>query len=508
MLIKKQKYNYLILGFLLIILSYSPFLYFDFLYTDDYLYLFPKVGDSKNYSHLSDIESFYKYFRNIGRPLTGHLVLLQQILIENIQIAKFFRFFSLILITIIFYLFFRYFVEKEFSKKESFLISFSIISLPTFHLTIAWLTLQQTLFSTIFSILSFLFIKNISKINSYKNLIKICFSIILLIVATMLYPVPIMFFFIFYLLEIFFVYKKNKFKINFNGTIILLPLIIFITTLFIIYILQKIYYQTGNSIELNQLYKFYWFLRDIIPISINFFYPGKSLTLGIFFLIFIYVSINYIIYQKYEKDKFFYSLLIFFFIIFYSYFLLMPIVIVNGYYTASFRIIPVVSSFYLIVFIFSLKLLFKNKIYNYIISIIFLLSFFTNYYQSYNYLSKPQSREFLNMKNVLKDNVNSNTKYIHILKPNWWFGDVPLQIFQGSDYGIYSSSVSSNLKNFVYLALKEINLNPDKFIVSSSVQTTLNSRDKNGDPIPFKNNLVIIDFSDPMNYSVKKLTNN
>tara|TARA_B100000767_G_C19544961_1_gene442429 strand:+ start:38 stop:583 length:546 start_codon:yes stop_codon:yes gene_type:complete len=181
----------------------------------------------------------------------------------------------------------------------------------------------------------------------------------------------------------------------------------------------------------------------------------------------------------------------------------MPIVIVNGYYNASFRIIPVVSSFYLIVFIFSLKLLFKNKIYNYIISIIFLLSFFTNYYQSYNYLSKPQSREFLNMKNVLKDNVNNNTKYIHILKPNWWSGDVALQIFQGSDYGIYSSSVSSNLKNFVYLALKEINLNPDKFIVSSSVQTPLNSRDKNGDPIPLKNNLVIIDFSDPMNYSKK-----
>ena len=196
----KQKYNYLILGFLLVILSYSPFLYYDFLYTDDYLYLFPKVGESKNYSRLNDIELFYKYFHDIGRPLTGHLVLLQQILIDEIQVAKLFRFFSLILITIIFYLFFKYFVENEISKKDSFIISFSIISLPTFHLAIAWLTLQQTLLSTIFSILSFLIIRNISKINSYKNLIKICFSIILLIVAIMLYPVPIMFFFIFYFL--------------------------------------------------------------------------------------------------------------------------------------------------------------------------------------------------------------------------------------------------------------------------------------------------------------------
>ena len=502
MLKKKQNYNYLILGFILVILSYSPFLYFDFLYTDDYSYLFPKVGDSKNYSPLSDIGLFYKYFHNIGRPLTAHLILLQQILIENIQAAKLFRFFSLILITIIFYLFFRYFVEKEISKKESFIISFSIISLPTFHLTIAWLTLQQSLLSAIFSILSFLIIRNISKINSYKNLIKIFFSIILLIVAIMFYPVTIMFFFIFYLMEIFFIYKKNNFNLNFNGTIIVLPLIIFLITLFITFILQKIYYQSGGSIELNQLYKFYWFLKDIIPLSINFFYPGKSLTLSIFFLIFIYGSINYLIYQKYKKNIFFYTLLIFFFIIFYSYFLLMPIVITK-YYTPSFRIIPVVSSFYLIIFIFSLKLLFKKNIYNFIISIIFLLSFFTNYYQSHNYLGKPQSREFLNMKNVLKDNLNSNIKYIHILRPNYWSGDVPLQIFQGSDYGIYSSSVLSNLKNFVYLALKENNLNPDKFIISSSVQTPLNSRDKSGDPIPLKNNLVIIDFSDPMNYAVK-----
>lgn len=501
MLKKKNNYSYLILGFLLVILSYSPFLYFDFLYLDDYLYLFPKVGDSKNYTPLSDIELFYKEFHEMGRPLAGHLALLQQILIENIQAAKLFRFFSLILITIIFYLFFRYFVEKEFSKKESFIISFSIISLPTFNLTIAWLTLQQSLLSAIFSILSFLIIRNISKINSYKNLIKICFSIILLIVAIMIYPVPIMFFFIFYLMEIFFIYKKNNFKLNFNGTIIVIPLIIFFITLFITFILQKIYYQSGGSIEFNQLYKFLWFLKDIIPLSINFFYPSKSLILGIFFLIFLYGLINYIIYQKYEKNMSFYSLLMFSFIIFYSYFLLMPIVI-TSYHTPSFRIIPVVSSFYLIVFIFSLKLLFKNKIYNFIISIIFLLSFFTNYYQSHNYLGKPQSREFLNMKNVLKDNLNSNIKYIHILKPNWWSGVVPLQIFQGSDYGTYSTSVSPRLKNFVYLALKEINLDPDKFIVSSSELTPLTYRDRFSDPI-LKNNLVIIDFSDPMNYAVK-----
>ena len=108
------------------------------------------------------------------------------------------------------------------------------------------------------------------------------------------------------------------------------------------------------------------------------------------------------------------------------------------------------------------------------------------------------------MKNILKENLNINIKYIHILRPNWWTSDTPLQTFAGSDYGIYSSSVSSSLKNFVYLALKDINLNPDKFIVSSSVEVPQNNRDKIGDPIPLKNNLIIIDFNNPNETFIKK----
>ena len=160
-----------------------------------------------------------------------------------------------------------------------------------------------------------------------------------------------------------------------------------------------------------------------------------------------------------------------------------PIVIAKGYYTPSFRIIPVISTFYFFIFIISIKFIFEKKIYRTFIFFIFLLSFFTNNYQSHNYLSKPQSNEFTNMKNILKENLNINIKYIHILRPNWWTSDTTLQTFAGSDYGIYSSSVSSSLKNFVYLALKDINLNPDKFIVSSSVEVPQNNRDKIGDPI-------------------------
>ena len=499
-----RNYNILFLGFALIILSYLPFLRFDFLYADDYLYLFPKFGESNNYSRLYSIELFFKYFHSLGRPLTGYLVLLQQILIENIQTAKYFRFFSLILIFIIFYLFFKFFNEKKFSRIESFLISFSVISLPTFHLTIAWLTLQQTLLSAIFSILGFLIIKKISIINSYKNLVKIFVSSLLLTFSITLYPVASMFFFIFYILEIFFTYTENNFNKGYNGTKILLPIIIFFITLLINFIILKVYYQSYGSIELNQLSKFYWFLKDIIPLSINFFYPGKSLIWNIFFFIFIYLSFILIIQKKYRRIHVFYSLGILILIIFYSYFLLTPIVIAKGYYTPSFRIIPVTSTFYFFIFIISIKFIFEKKIYRTFIFFIFLLSFFTNNYQSHNYLSKPQSNEFTNMKNILKENLNINIKYIHILRPNWWTSDTPLQTFAGSDYGIYSSSVSSSLKNFVYLALKDINLNPDKFIVSSSVEVPQNNRDKIGDPIPLKNNLIIIDFNNPNETFIKK----
>lgn len=504
--IKILNKNHIILfvGFLLIILSYLPFLQFDFLYADDYLYLFPKIGESYNYSRLYNLELFFKYFHSLGRPLTGCLVLLQQILIENIQNAKYLRFFSLILIFIIFYLFFKFFNEKKFSRIESFLISFSVISLPTFHLTIAWLTLQQTLLSTIFSLLSFLIIKKISIINSYKNLVKIFLSTLLLTFSITLYPVASMFFFIFYILEIFFTYKKNDFNKNYNGTKILLPIIIFYITLLINFILLKVYYQSYGSVELNQLSKFYWFLKDIIPISINFFYPGKSLIWNIFFFIFIYLSFNWIIRKKYKRIYVFYSFGVVILIIFCSYFLMTPIVIAKGYYTPSFRIIPVISTFYFFIFIFSIKFVFEKKIYKTFIFLIFLLSFFTNNYQSYNYLGKPQSNEFVNMKNVLKENLNSDIKYIHILRPNWWSSESPLQTFAGSDYGIYSSSVSSSLKNFVYLALKDINLNPDRFIVSSSVEVPQTNRDKIGDSIPLKNNLILIDFSNPSETFIKK----
>ena len=105
-----NKYYIFFLGLFFIVLSHFPFLQFDFLYTDDYLYLFPKVGDASNYSTFKDIELFWNEFHYLGRPLGGNLILIQHLFIENIQIAKFFRFLSLILISVIFYIFFLFFI--------------------------------------------------------------------------------------------------------------------------------------------------------------------------------------------------------------------------------------------------------------------------------------------------------------------------------------------------------------------------------------------------------------
>ena len=58
----------------ILVFSYSPNLQFNFLYSDDYSYLFPKIGESKDFKIQANLNSFFEYFYKIGRPLTGYLI--------------------------------------------------------------------------------------------------------------------------------------------------------------------------------------------------------------------------------------------------------------------------------------------------------------------------------------------------------------------------------------------------------------------------------------------------
>ena len=147
--------NVIFLASILIVASHFPLIIFDFLYGDDYAYIFPKIGVSDGYSFLSSLEDFLGYFNKLGRPITGYFIWIQNYFISSIGDAKFFRYFSLLQILLIFYLFYSYFLKKKFNRAESFIVSLSVVSIPAFNLSVAWLTLQTSLFSIIFSILSY-----------------------------------------------------------------------------------------------------------------------------------------------------------------------------------------------------------------------------------------------------------------------------------------------------------------------------------------------------------------
>ena len=208
-MLKNNNFFLYLASFFILIITYLPNLQFDFLYADDYAYLFPKIGESLAFKILLNTETFYDYFIKIGRPITGHLIFIQSFLIDNINQAKILRLFSIVLLWIIFIILFNYFTTKQLSKFESFFISLSVVSLPSFNLSVTWLTLQASLISVIFSIYAFLLLKNLKFKNFFDCYFRICLSILLIIFSLFLYPVASMFFFILHFID-FFLCLKTK----------------------------------------------------------------------------------------------------------------------------------------------------------------------------------------------------------------------------------------------------------------------------------------------------------
>ena len=140
--------------------------------------------------------------------------------------------------------------------------------------------------------------------------------------------------------------------------------------------------------------------------------------------------------------------------------------------------------------------------------LIWTISFSKTYYQSLKILALPQSNEYQSLKTTIKNHIKDETKYIHILRPNWFTGARnSLTNFSGNDYGIYSSSISTSIKNMVFLALKSNNYDPNKFVISSSVENPSHEYDKFGEKIPNQKNLIIVDFSNPEKPFIKDLDN-
>ena len=207
-MLKNNNFFLYLASFFILIITYLPNLQFDFLYADDYAYLFPKIGESLAFKILLNTETFYDYFIKIGRPITGHLIFIQSFLIDNINQSKILRLFSIVLLWIIFIILFNYFTTKQLSKFESFFISLSVVSLPSFNLSVTCYSSSKFNFSYIFN-LCFLLLKNLKFKNFFDCYFRICLSILLIIFSLFLYPVASMFFFILHFID-FFLCLKTK----------------------------------------------------------------------------------------------------------------------------------------------------------------------------------------------------------------------------------------------------------------------------------------------------------
>ena len=495
--------NVIFLASILIVASYSPLIIFDFLYGDDYAYIFPKIGVSDGYSFLSSLEDFLGYFNKLGRPITGYIIWIQNYFISSIGDAKFFRYFSLLQILLIFYLFYSYFLKKKFNIAESFIISLSVVSIPAFNLSVAWLTLQTSLFSIIFSILSYNLLNKYFSKYEKKKYFYINLSIIFLLFSFLLYPPASTFFFIFYFLD-FFLRINEKEKINLlilDKKIFLIPFT-FISVLILNFLMIKFYFGSTGSIELNQVKKAIWFFTDIVPISVSFFLPIKSYIIVVIFFVPLYFFIKkYIEIKKFGQNSFLQVLLLLMCVLLISGFIFFPLLLASGYFTSSFRIIITVSSFFLIVFILFSKYALNENIYKPFLFSILLLSLISTFYQTYFYIAKPSSKEFSDLKELISKSINRDTTHIHIYRPS--VTNSSLKAFDESDYGTYSSSVSTSTNNIAYLAIQENGIDPGKFKISSSVKTPIHEYDHIGDQIPNVKYLKIINFSDPNNLSIK-----
>jgi hypothetical protein len=71
-------------------------------------------------------------------------------------------------------------------------------------------------------------------------------------------------------------------------------------------------------------------------------------------------------------------------------------------------------------------------------------------------IARPQSIEARHMILELKRNYSGLIREIHVFRPNWWTGMVPITIPIGTEIGVYSSSVSSNTKNMVLCMINEL----------------------------------------------------
>ena len=499
-----------------LIIVYYPSISYEFLYTDDYLYFFPKINDPRYEGYLSSsASSLWDYSVALGRPSLFYFILSGNNLITNIADAAIFRVFALLGLTLFSIMTYLWLRMHNKSSLISFLIVILIISSPSMVLAISWVTLHNALYSMLLAVIAIFLVEKGLQSNSWIYFVT---SFLIMFISLNGYSPYSMIFWCFVLIK---VANKSSLDLNDYKSKIFPFFIVGLSSMACYFIVGKQILEFGGYLEGNPLKKIYWLITEVIPYSLSFntLFPNffiATITLVVIFYGFFqgYINIyrennaltfdNLLVKVEFLKTSVILALL----------FLSFSPIILSSYGVNSHRILLVLKASLIVMFFYGLEKIIQNsKLKPLVIALsLAVLTPFVIYYGhsiNKNYIVIPQYKEYLHLKNEIDLNLTGDMKYIHMYRPPHWTGDVPYTLPKGFDIGTFSSGIESNAKNMIISALNDLQFRDQfiekgeifnkKYIISSSVKSSqgLSDYDGIGETVP-NQNVLIIDMSEYM----------
>lgn len=512
----------IILIFFSIVVIYHPSILYDFLYTDDYLYFFPKITDIGYSDFLtSNLSSIWDYSMAVGRPFLYYFILAGNSLISTPADATIFRIIALICLMIFSIMAYLWLRMNSRSCLSSFIIIVLIVSSPSMVLSISWVTVHLAIYSMLLALITIFIIERGLKNNTWQYYF---FAFFIMLISLNGYSPFSMIYWCFVLVKLTDIRSLDLYEYKSK----LIPFfIVGLSSMIGYFIIGKIFFEFGGGLEGHPVKKIFWLITEPFPYSLSFntLFPNIFLVVCSFFVIFYGVIYGYIETLRENRTLTFNKLLIKIELLKTSLilgllFLSFSPIILSSYSVNSHRILLVLKFSLIIMFIHGLdKIKLNSKLRSNVISLILIITtpivVYYGYYINKNFLASPQQEEYLYLKNELDANLTEETEFIHLYRPPWWTGNVPYDMPEGFDFGVFSSSVSSNAKNMVLAALNDLNLGEKdikkdslfikKYKISSSVRSSQvrSYRDGIGERIPTHNVLVI-----DMNNHLKKIETN
>ena len=500
----KKNFFILFIFSLFLFFSYMPILFGEYLFSDTYNLVYPKLSNNNNDNFfIVNYEKLFDVFVNrYGRPLTLYYFILINKLVLGPSDALYFRLIAIFLIISIYIYMVKILNNLNIPFNHSVALAALIVTTPAFLIHSYWLVMISGLLSVFFAICAYESLEDL-ELNK-KKLHKIFFSSFFLILSLLIYQQNTTFFLLLTFLGPIYSFLNAK-KINLKY--FFFKNFVFIISFILHIFILKIYYNAKlGQPELSLAgiyYKFLWFFTEIIPLAINFFY----FNVNIFFLFFLLFLIFFFSNKKFKSIKLKLSFAFFLCCVIFvaSALFFFPVLVTGSYLAGSHRIILTLSSFFIIIIYFLIKFSFKlRKIFTFFLFVLLFAVLVKNFFILNFYVSKPQTREYQLIKSILKENIKSNTNKIYFIRPARNQRVSPFltnKLIRGVEMGYLSSAIESNAAEMILVALEDLKINYrlvyDKNISIKSFSDKLEI-DKNND---IQKNVLVINFSNYPNIS-------